>query len=71
MCFFLGMTCDVTNVTDKSFSLFLFENPLSIFVELPENGDEVNDEGGKTDWKKFKYSNIYCGIIRGALAQVK
>lgn len=87
---FLGMTCDVTNVTDTSFSLFLYENPLSIFVELPEstesdsnndnnrNGDGEfegeNDAGNgnatKTDWNKLKYSNIYCGVIRGALEQV-
>ena len=78
---FLGMTCDVTNVTDKAFSLFLFENPLSIFVELPENNDENDlngfegDESGaartsKPDWSKLKYSNIYCGVIRGALEQV-
>ena len=82
---FLGMTCDVTNVTDKAFSLFLFENPLSIFVELPDNTDE-NDVSGfegedsaamagaartnKPDWSKLKYSNIYCGVIRGALEQV-
>ena len=84
---FLGMTCDVTNVTDKSFSLFLFENPLSIFVELPENSpDDENVDGGefdaggeglsgamkaaRPDWTQLKYSNIYCGVIRGALEQV-
>ena len=82
---FLGMTCDVTNVTDKSFSLFLYENPLSIFVELPESGGELdNDDDGdefgatasgndgkkKPDWSKLKYSNVYCGVIRGALEQV-
>ncbi len=82
---FLGMTCDVTNVTDKSFSLFLFENPLSIFVELPENSplDDNMDDGGldagessgvtrsrRPDWSQLKYSNIYCGVIRGALEQV-
>ncbi len=82
---FLGMTCDVTNVTEKSFSLFLYENPLSIFVELPESrggleddtdGNEFgasaggNDSSKKPDWSKLKYSNIYCGVIRGALEQV-
>lgn len=72
---FLGMTCDVTNVTDKSFSLFLYENPLSIFVELPEsnrglNDDDANESTGKPEWSKLKYSNIYCGVIRGALEQV-
>ena len=63
---FLGMNCDVGNVTDKAFSIFLSENPLSIFVELPTSDGE---SGGK-DWGKLKYSNIYCGVIRGALEQV-
>lgn len=81
---FLGMTCDIANVTDKSFSLFLYENPLSIFVELPDNeggagskDDEfggasttTKESAGKPDWSKFKYSNVYCGVIRGALEQV-
>ena len=67
---FLGMTCDVTNVTEKSFSLFLYENPLSIFVELPESNDDNNESAGKLEWSKLKYSNIYCGVIRGALEQV-
>mmetsp|Transcript_8200 Transcript_8200/g.10263 ORF Transcript_8200/g.10263 Transcript_8200/m.10263 type:complete len:222 (+) Transcript_8200:144-809(+) len=84
---FLGMTCDVTNVTENSFSLFLYENPLSIFVELPESGGGgLNDDDGGVDdfgaaaggsggikrleWSKLKYSNIYCGVIRGALEQV-
>jgi hypothetical protein len=64
---FLGIGCEVGKLTAKSFSLFLNENPLSIFVELPQNG-ESGDSG--TDWSKLKYSNIYCGVIRGALEQV-
>mmetsp|Transcript_17447 Transcript_17447/g.21308 ORF Transcript_17447/g.21308 Transcript_17447/m.21308 type:complete len:218 (-) Transcript_17447:38-691(-) len=80
---FLGMTCDVANVTEKSFSLFLYENPLSIFVELPEttngddddrhqsfNSDGKENSGGGPDWSKLKYSNVYCGVIRGALEQI-
>mmetsp|Transcript_15801 Transcript_15801/g.23121 ORF Transcript_15801/g.23121 Transcript_15801/m.23121 type:complete len:197 (-) Transcript_15801:896-1486(-) len=62
---FLGLTCDIGNVTDKSFSLFMNENPLSIFVELPQ-GEDHNG----ADWSQLKYSNIYCGVIRGALEQV-
>ena len=68
---FLGMNCDVGKLTDKSFSLYLDENPLSIFVELPQtedNGDGSSSHG--PDWSKLKYSNIYCGVIRGALEQV-
>lgn len=52
------------------FSLFLYENPLSIFVELPESNDDGNESAGKSEWSKLKYSNIYCGVIRGALEQV-
>lgn len=66
---FMGMSCDVGNVTDSSFSLYLFENPLSIFVELPKS-NEVEEESEAKDWSQFKYSNIYCGVIRGALEQV-
>lgn len=62
---FLGIGCEVGKIGPKSFSLFLNENPLSIFVELPRNEDS-----GGTDWSKLKYSNIYCGVIRGALEQV-
>ena len=71
---FLGIGCEVGKVTNKSFSLFLNENPLSIFVELPQSEDDNgngDDSGkGKTDWSQLKYSNIYCGVIRGALEQV-
>ncbi len=63
---FLGMNAEVGNVTDRAFSIFLSENPLSIFVELP-----VTEENGNgPDWSQLKYSNIYCGVIRGALEQV-
>ena len=68
---FLGMNCDVGKLTDKSFSLFLSENPLSIFVELPQNDDSGDGSSSHgPDWSKLKYSNIYCGVIRGALEQV-
>jgi len=64
---FLGMKCDVANFNPEgtSFSLFMFENPLAIFVELPP----PNEDGG-ADLSKIQYSNIYCGVIRGALEQV-
>jgi hypothetical protein len=38
---------------------------LSTFVELP--GDE---QSGDDDLRRLKYSNVYCGVIRGALEQV-
>ena len=60
---FLGVTCDVANFSadGNSFSLYLYENPLAIFVELPP--EEERDE-------RILYSNVYCGVIRGALEQV-
>ena len=67
---FLGMNAEVANfrADGRGFSLFLYDNPLSIFVELPTNSEEP-EEGG-TDWSQLKYSNIYCGVIKGALEQV-
>lgn len=65
---FLGVNCDVGKLTDKSFSLYLSENPLNIFVELPSPREDEGTNG--PDWNQLKYSNIYCGVIRGALEQV-
>ena len=52
---FLGMSCEVANISPdgKAFSLFLYENPLSIFVELPDGGSSNGEEGGP-DWSKMK-----------------
>lgn len=41
------------------FSLLLDSNPLVDFVELPEKHSELN------------YSNVLCGVIRGALEMVQ
>ena len=46
--------------TGASFTLTLDENPLAEFVELPEEALE----GGL--W----FSNVLCGVIRGALEMV-
>lgn len=45
-----------------SFVLVLDENPLADFVELPDDG-RAQDE--------LWYSNILCGVIRGALEMVQ
>ncbi|KAI7879062.1 transport protein particle complex subunit [Lichtheimia hyalospora FSU 10163] len=60
---FLNITPTVGNWTsdNKEFSLVFEENPLTEFVELPEDALE----GGL--W----YSNIYCGVLRGALEMVQ
>ncbi|KAJ3125099.1 Trafficking protein particle complex subunit 3 [Nowakowskiella sp. JEL0407] len=57
---FLGISPSVTNFSadGKEFSLIFDENPLSDFVELPENSSEL------------MYSNILCGVLRGALEMV-
>ena len=60
---FLNITPNVTNWTsdNKQFSLIFDENPLADFVELPDDG-RAQDE--------LWYSNIFCGVIRGALEMV-
>ena len=54
---FLGVTAEVAHFDQdgKSFSLILPENPLSDFVILP------------IQYQKLWYSNVLCGVIRGAL----
>jgi trafficking protein particle complex subunit 3 len=54
---FLGITAEVKNfdASAKSFSLIFKENPLDEFVELPPS------------MSNLKYSNLLCGVIRGAL----
>lgn len=60
---FLNITPTVTNWSSdsKQFSLIFEENPLADFVELPDDG-RAQDE--------LWYSNILCGILRGALEMV-
>ena len=60
---FLNITPVVTNWSSdsKQFSLIFEENPLADFVELPDNG-KAQDE--------LWYSNILCGVLRGALEMV-
>ena len=54
---FLGVSADVAHFDSdgKAFSLMLPENPLSDFVILP------------IQYQKLWYSNVLCGVIRGAL----
>ncbi|KAF2458315.1 trafficking protein-like protein particle complex subunit 3 [Lineolata rhizophorae] len=60
---FLNVTPTVTNWTSDNtqFSLVFEENPLADFVELPDDG-RAQDE--------LWYSNILCGVLRGALEMV-
>ncbi|KAB2580935.1 putative bet3 family protein [Lasiodiplodia theobromae] len=61
---FLNITPTITNWTSdsKQFSLIFDENPLADFVELPDDG-RAQDE--------LWYSNILCGVLRGALEMVQ
>lgn len=60
---FLNITPTIANWSsdNKEFSLIFDENPLTEFVELPDEALE----GGL--W----YSNVYCGVLRGALEMVQ
>jgi trafficking protein particle complex subunit 3 len=60
---YLNITPTATSwaADDKSFSLIFDENPLADFVELPEDGP----------YEKLWYSNVLCGVIRGALEMVE
>lgn len=60
---FLGITPSVANwnQTLDEFSLVFETNPLTEFVELPEDG-RLND---------LCYSQVICGAIRGALEMVQ
>ncbi len=54
---FLGVSAEISNFDgeNKAFSLILRENPLADFVVLP------------MQYAKLWYSNVLCGVIRGAL----
>jgi len=57
---YLGITPTITNwtVSNDEFSLIFDQNPMTEFVELPENITQL------------KYCNLMCGIIRGACEMV-
>lgn len=61
---FLNITPTVTNWTSdgKQFSLIFEDNPLADFVELPDDGRAQEE---------LWFSNIFCGILRGALEMVQ
>ena len=58
---FLGVQANIVNWNDDdtAFSIQIGDNPITSFVELP------------IKYKDLKYSNIICGIIRGALEMVQ
>ena len=67
---FLGITADVQQHTATTFSILFQENPLSLFVELPDHYKGVSSSGNSgaaTTEQGLEYNILYCGIIRGAL----
>ncbi|KAK3593120.1 hypothetical protein CHS0354_018248 [Potamilus streckersoni] len=58
---YLGITPVISNWSPAGdeFSLLIENNPLSDFVELPEGHTALN------------YSNILCGVLKGALEMVQ
>ena len=56
---FLGITAEVVGAASHEFSLQFAENPLAEFVELPEQ------------YSSLAYSNMLCGVLRGALEMVQ
>lgn len=58
---YLGITPSITNWSPAGdeFSLILENNPLVDFVELPDNHSSLI------------YSNLLCGVLRGALEMVR
>ena len=55
---FLGITCEIKDFEDRSFVLEFVNNPLNDYAELPKHLAALN------------FSNMICGIIRGALEAV-
>ncbi|KAI8870867.1 transport protein particle complex subunit [Ramicandelaber brevisporus] len=69
---FLGISPSVTNWTSdsKECSLVFDENPLTDYVELPT--ELIPDKSGGTEKKDgLWYSNVLCGVLRGALEMVQ
>ncbi|KAI8998402.1 transport protein particle 22 kDa subunit [Gaertneriomyces sp. JEL0708] len=58
---FLGISPTIANwsADTKEFSLIIEDNPLADFVELPEDA-----------LTELWYSNVLCGVLRGALEMV-
>ena len=58
---FLGISADAVGwaPNDSEFSLVYTENPITTFVELPPQFADLH------------YSNMLCGVIRGALEMVQ
>ena len=60
---------------NDEFSILIDPNPLTEFVELPDtlrgSSSQGTNASGGSNQNCLKYSNIYCGMIRGALEMVQ
>jgi Transport protein particle (TRAPP) component len=54
-----GNTTNSSSSSTNQYSIFLPENPLAIFVELPE------------DRLDLEYSQLLCGLVRGMLEMLQ
>jgi hypothetical protein len=57
---FLGIDAEYVEESKSVFIVTFIENPLNDFVELPTS----------LKASELRYSNLYCGIIRGAFEQL-
>lgn len=55
---YLGVNCDVLAYSEKEYGIAFTDNPLNDYVELPEK------------YQGLWYSNLMCGIIKGALESI-
>ena len=56
---FLGVTAESSIKSETSYSITMVDNPLTIFVELPEDRSEL------------EYSQLLCGMVRGMLEMLQ
>jgi hypothetical protein len=57
---YLGVTCDIVayNEKENDYGITFTDNPLNDYVELPDK------------YQGLWYSNLMCGVIKGALETV-
>ena len=60
---FFGMSADVSNLTATSYSLLFVDNPLTLFVELPDD-DPTTATSSSSD---LEYCALLTGWCRGCL----
>ena len=64
------------NAPPREFSLIFDDNPLTEFVELPDDalGERASASSGADGGRPkggLWFSNVFCGVVRGALEMVR